>query len=322
VRKSLALIASAAVIAALAGCSNSTPSAADCTGAAPSGPSSETVTATGDFGQTTTVNFGTPVQVTSTERSVLIPGSGAPAENGGTVLASYSFYDGTTGESLGSQPPGLIPLSSSVPQGIVDGFLCSTPGSRVAIVLDPADAAVITQSTTPSDSMIMVADVQQVYPAAANGADQPVASADLPSVVHGDDGRPGITIPSTPAPTELKVATLKKGDGPVVKDGDSVLAQYTGVLWDGKTVFDSSWANGSPAVLTVSDGSAAGATGGIIPGLATALTGQTVGSEILAVIPPDQGYGAQGSGQAVPPNATLVFVVDILGVLPASAAGQ
>ena len=51
----------------------------------------------------------------------------------------------------------------------------------------------------------------------------------------------------------------------------------------------------------------------VVPGFAAALEGQTVGSQILAVIPPDQAYGDAGQG-AVPPGATLVFVIDILGL--------
>ena len=52
---------------------------------------------------------------------------------------------------------------------------------------------------------------------------------------------------------------------------------------------------------------------GIVPGLATALKGATVGSQILAVIPPSDGYGSTATGQ-IPANSTLVFVVDILGI--------
>ncbi|WP_423278712.1 FKBP-type peptidyl-prolyl cis-trans isomerase, partial [Escherichia coli] len=80
-----------------------------------------------------------------------------------------------------------------------------------------------------------------------------------------------------------------------------------------KTVFDSSWSRGAPAQLTAAAGSPT-VQNGVITGFADALIGQQVGSQIIAVIPPDLAYGEQGNG-SVPPNATLVFVVDILGIV-------
>ena len=52
-----------------------------------------------------------------------------------------------------------------------------------------------------------------------------------------------------------------------------------------------------------------------MPGFSRALIDQTVGSRVIAIIPPELGYGEQGSGDSIPPNSTLVFVIDILGVL-------
>jgi FKBP-type peptidyl-prolyl cis-trans isomerase len=92
-----------------------------------------------------------------------------------------------------------------------------------------------------------------------------------------------------------------------VKSGDSVLVNYTGVIWKTGTVFDSSWENGAPIAVTATKGKA-------IPGFLDALKGAKVGSQILAVIPPDQGYGDTASG-AVPAKSTLVFVIDVLGIV-------
>ena len=79
-------------------------------------------------------------------------------------------------------------------------------------------------------------------------------------------------------------------------------AHYTGMLLDG-TVFDSSWDRGSPSTFSLQ---------GVIPGWTQGLAGQTVGSQVLLVIPAELGYGEQGSGGTIPPNSPLVFVVDIL----------
>ncbi|WP_323825705.1 FKBP-type peptidyl-prolyl cis-trans isomerase, partial [Pseudomonas aeruginosa] len=74
--------------------------------------------------------------------------------------------------------------------------------------------------------------------------------------------------------------------------GDQVIVQYTGALYDGGTVFDSSWTNGAPAEF---------ATTGVVPGFRKALEGQTVGSQVLVVMPASDGYGDQGQG-SIPAN--------------------
>jgi peptidylprolyl isomerase len=81
---------------------------------------------------------------------------------------------------------------------------------------------------------------------------------------------------------------------------------YSGFLWDGATKFDSSWDSGQPVQFDIVEG-------GLIEGFLKAVVGQPVGSQVLAVIPPELGYGDTGSG-IIPPGATLIFVIDILGV--------
>ncbi len=97
--------------------------------------------------------------------------------------------------------------------------------------------------------------------------------------------------------------TLIKGDGPAVAANDVITVQYSGWLWDG-TAFDSSWTNGTPFQTQIG-------TKSVIEGWDKGLIGQTVGSQVLLVIPPSLGYGDQESG-TIPANSTLIFVVDIL----------
>jgi peptidylprolyl isomerase len=119
------------------------------------------------------------------------------------------------------------------------------------------------------------------------------------------NGEPTITVPKTDAPTALKIADLKKGTGKTVKTGDTVTVHYTGVVWSTGAVFDSSWTRGQPASF---------ATTGVIPGFGKALVGQKVGSQVIAVIPPADGYGSSvpANQTAITATSTLVFVVDIL----------
>ena len=97
---------------------------------------------------------------------------------------------------------------------------------------------------------------------------------------------------------------LKKGDGPAVASGrHGRSCNYTGVKWTDGMVFDSSWERVRPLTFT---------TTGVVDGFQQALEGQTVGSQVLVVIPPAAGYGAAESNEQDLAGETLVFVVDIL----------
>lgn len=320
-RKASALIISAGLLAAaLTGCSTAGSPAAECTSPVSAGTASKLIDVTGEFGKAPTVAFPTPLKTDKTERSVIIPGTGAGLVEGQMVKIDLSVYNGTTGKTIeqsgydGKNQASLV-LSDATITGLRDGLLCAQEDSRIALAVAPDDAfgpqgGQESLGVAPDDTLVFVVDIVKAYLPRANGVQQPEISG-LPSVVLGSKGEPGITIPAGPAPTTLEIGVLKKGDGEKVKEGDTVTVQYTGVLWDTKKVFDSSWAKGSPAQFVAADGSTT--QGGVIPGFAKALIGQTVGSQVIAVIPPDQGYGDKESG-SIPANSTLVFVVDILGV--------
>ncbi|WP_371615090.1 FKBP-type peptidyl-prolyl cis-trans isomerase [Streptomyces sp. NBC_00454] len=118
-------------------------------------------------------------------------------------------------------------------------------------------------------------------------------------------------------PKELKVVTISEGDGPALKKGDAAQVNYLGQVWDGTKPFDQSFGKGKPFDVTIGAGQ-------VIKGWDQGLEGKKVGSRLELVIPPDLGYGAQGQGADIKPNATLVFVVDIVKgtSIPASAKGK
>ena len=94
---------------------------------------------------------------------------------------------------------------------------------------------------------------------------------------------------------------------PVVTAGQTISVHYTGVVYDGGKQFDSSWDRGQPADFVIGKGQ-------VIAGWDEGLVGQTVGSQVLLVVPPDKGYGADGQPAAgIKGTDTMVFVVDILG---------
>ena len=319
-RKVPALIATAGlVLVTLTACSPAT-DAADCDAPVSSGAASDLVSVTGDFGSVPQVDFPTPLKTDSTQRSQIIEGDGPGLVLGQKVQVDLSVFNGTTGESIekssydGETTANFV-LNEATIAGLTDGLLCAQVGSRIAVVASPEDAfgpagGNADIGVAEDDSIVFVLDVVKSYLTQADGAAQ-LPEAGLPAVVLAEDGTPGVIVPSADPPTDLEVGVLKKGDGDVVEDGAIVTVHYTGVIWDSKTVFDSSWAKGSPAAFVAADGTTT--EGGVIPGFANALIGQTVGSQIVAVIPPDQGYGDQAS-DTIPAGSTLVFVVDILGV--------
>jgi peptidylprolyl isomerase len=119
---------------------------------------------------------------------------------------------------------------------------------------------------------------------------------------------PTITVPSNNPPSTLVTKTLIKGTGPKLVKGQYVIAQYTGYIWRTKKVFDSSWTDGSPFGFVIG-----ASPEQVISGWDTGLAGQTVGSRVMLVIPPKDGYGSSGQSDAgIKGTDTLVFVVDII----------
>jgi peptidylprolyl isomerase len=269
------------------------------------------VEVTGAEGEQPTLTFDMPFGVEETVTRVLTEGDGPAIEPNAVATFDFLFVNGRDGTVLGSsyeaEPQELVVEESLMP-GIFNGLNGVTAGSRVLIAMAPADGAGADEESgvRDTDTLLFFAEVHEVripLPRAEGTAVAPVAGH--PTVELADDGAPTITLPGGEPPAALVAQPLIEGTGAVVESGQSITVHYTGVLWDGGTVFDSSWDRGTPATFEIG-------TGGVIPGWDEGLVGRTVGSQVLLVIPPDKGYGETGSGETIPPGATLVFVVDIL----------
>ena len=131
--------------------------------------------------------------------------------------------------------------------------------------------------------------------------------------VLAPDGRPGVTFPGTPAPADLTVMQSIRGTGEEVAEGDRLLLQYTGIVWETEEVFDSSWETGAPAVFTIDDAS-------LIPGFVDAVVGQPIGSQVVVSIPQELGYDDPATRPAsIGEGEHLLFVIDILDRLEPAA---
>ena len=267
----------------------------------------------GDDGEAPAITFDEPFEVGTTARRVLEEGDGEEAGDGSTVVFDFVFLNGRDGAEV-STSYGLEPATVTVDENLLPGVRIALtglqPGAQAITAIAPADGFAgqgdDPESGVKEDDTLLffvhVQDVRMPLARAEGTAVDPVEG--LPTVELADDGAPTITVPGGEAPTELVAQPLIEGDGPEVEAGQSITVHYTGVLWDGGEEFDSSWSSGAPATFSIG-------TGDVIPGWDKGLVGQTVGSQVLLVIPAADAYGDAGQG-SIPAGATLVFVVDIL----------
>jgi peptidylprolyl isomerase len=121
---------------------------------------------------------------------------------------------------------------------------------------------------------------------------------------------PVIKVPTGAAPKKLEVKTLIPGTGATAQDGDEIYVNYVGALYSNGKVFDASWSDTPGKAFGPIDLGA----GAVIKGWDEGLVGLKQGGRYELIIPPSLAYGKAGSGSTIPPNATLVFVVDLLSV--------
>ena len=118
--------------------------------------------------------------------------------------------------------------------------------------------------------------------------------------------KPPLEESMTTTASGLQYKDMVDGDGPEAKAGDTVIVHYTGWLTDG-TKFDSSLDRNQPFEFILGNGK-------VIKGWDEGVAGMKAGGKRRLVIPPELGYGARGAGNAIPPNATLVFEVELLEI--------
>lgn len=269
------------------------------------------VTVTGAIGSKPSVDFAKPLSSNAIETKVIKEGTGPAIVGKQYIRFDYSIFNGTTKTNLGQSKydAGQGEAQYLVPENAVDichGLTGVKEGSRVAIIIPAGVAA--SEDSDPlkkTDSVLFVIDVHKVYLQTTSTSVRSTDSG-MPSVVFAPDGTPGVTMPKASAPADFKKNTLLDGSGETISLGDTVTLNYSGFLWESGNVFDSSWTNGKPEQFQITEG-------GLIEGFVKALIGAKLGSKMVVVIPPEMGYGAQGNN-TIPGNATLVFVIEVLGI--------
>lgn len=119
--------------------------------------------------------------------------------------------------------------------------------------------------------------------------------------------KPEIEVPDGPPPSELQVEDLEEGDGDEATAGDTIEVEYAGVLYENGQEFDSSYERPEPFTFPLGGGQ-------VIPGWDQGLEGMKVGGRRQLTIPAELAYGEAGQPPDIPPNAALVFVVDLVSI--------
>jgi FKBP-type peptidyl-prolyl cis-trans isomerase len=276
------------------------------------------ISVSGAFGTKPTITIPKINPPASLQVHQLISGHGALVAKGDLAVADLTAYiwNGTTSKKISEistgQPQGLA-IGSTI-SGLDKSLEGSRVGSRLLITIPPKDGfgskGDSSLGVTGKDTLVFVVDVLGSYQktASAHGTHEVVNGTGLPTVGTAPPGTaPSVRIPSTAPSATLQVKTLIQGTGPVVKKGQLLVAQYEGVIWRTGKVFNSTWTSGTPAGFQIG-------TGQVIKGWDDGLVGKRVGSQVLLVVPPADGYGTSGSSSAgIKGTDTLVFVVDILG---------
>jgi peptidylprolyl isomerase len=300
----------------LAGCgssSSSTPPVSNANGS---------VAVSGTFGAAPAVQIPAAQASSKLAIKTVIKGTGPVLGQTDSFVGNYAVYiwRGKTHKLA------LSTFSNGSPQvlaanvgltGLKQALTGQRMGSRVLAVLPPQDAYGSAGNSQigvkPTDTIVFVVDLIKAFSSTASASGKHVSNGGgaLPTVTANPGSAPVVKIPSKQPPTKLIVKTLIKGSGPPTVKGQTVVTQYVGVNWRTGKAFDSSWSRKAPFGFTLDATPAQ-----IIPAWDKGLVGVPVGSRVMLIVPPADGYGKTGNSQAgIKPTDTLVFVVDIIGAV-------
>ena len=270
------------------------------------------VSATGDLGSEPTITFETPKTVENNSFTVLQEGDGEAVGDGDRVCMQSIALNAKDGSELmntwtdNTPDCSLVINKNSLNADYYDLFkgakINTTFGVGINDGNEEGSSYIMAMTFVSKDKALTRAEGEKVSDIPEN----------LPKVTLDDDGKPSLDLNGYKSDGKLVSQTLIKGTGEKVSATSNIAANYTGWLVnaDGDLEqFDSSWDKGSEASFSLD--------GGVITGWTKGLTDQTVGSQVLLIIPPDEGYGSEDQTDSdgnvtIPADSTLYFVVDIL----------
>ena len=248
----------------------------------------------------------------STETRVVTKGKGDKLADGDVAKVNYVAVNGRTGKqfdnSFTSKSPITLTLDETAMPGFLKGLTGQRVGSRVLVAIPPKDGfdqPPAQLGIKAEDTMVFLFDIVAKVPEKAEGKARKLP-ATVPSIVE-KDGHPDGFKPTKKTPgkiSEAKAHVVIEGDGAEVKAGQSITAQYVGQIYPDGDVFDSSWRKGAPASFSLDQ---------VIACWKDHIPGQKVGSRIVLVCPADTAYGdTPQEGGPIKPGDSLVFAIDLL----------
>ena len=271
----------------------------------------DAIKVTGEYGEEPKVTFKAPFAISKTQTKVISEGDGPAIKEGSSVTVNYVGINGRTGKTFDNSfergEPATFNLAQVVP-GFGKGLTGQKQGSRVLIGITGPDGYDSSGGNPQidvqvGDTLLFVVDIVAVPLEGPEGEEVP-PKAGLPTVTD-KDGVPEVTMPKTDPPTTLTVQPIIKGDGAKVAATDTITFDYRWYTWDGQLLEDSY--KSGPQEYQVA---------GLLPGMAKGLTGQTVGSRVLLIVPPADGYPDGNASPKIEKDTTLVLVVDLLFAAP------
>jgi peptidylprolyl isomerase len=271
----------------------------------------------GAFGQRPTIRMKTPLEISKSSSWVGVAGKGDRVGPDSTTILQLTLADARTGKTALStlqrgQHPLQVKLGDQVFPSLAQALVGKAAASRV-VVASAADDAYGDNGAPQigikgGDPVVMVADILATDPTTV--LERPSGSAHAAPasapVIRVRDGVPvGFDVKGLHKPKKLEVIRLRDGTGPVVDTPDRVAVDYVGQVWGARVPFGDTFSK-EPAIYTIG-------MGDVVKAWDKALVGLKEGARVLLVSPPALGYGRTGQ-RDVPPNSTLVYVVDLLGV--------
>lgn len=286
----------------------------------------------GDVGRTPTVEFTGDPDIDRVETLVVTSGSDGTVASNDLVASHQVIYewgsDGYVRETYSSYEDDPLFISvtalAEVAPEAAGAFEGEEVGTRMAMVFPPSHSALSpdpegeVEADEGDTSTLFVYDIVDRYQAGATvGQEENLAIFDgdgeLPDVRVSKGRQPQVSVPDIEPPDELITTSLIEGDGETVTAGSTVITQFHAQTWDDDEEFDSTWEHGAvPKNFALEPTS-------VIEGWLDGLEGVRAGSRVMLIVPPESGYGSSGNEAVdVGPDETLVYVIDIVDVVPSS----
>ena len=278
----------------------------------------DSVTIEGEVGKKPKVTFDGRLDGDQAETKVLVEGDGDTVADGDTVTTTFWIGNGYTeqeAQSTFGQGTQSVEMTDEVLGPLREAIIGNQVGDRVAVLTSAEDAYGEAGNAQigigNQDAVLFIVDIlgtaETVPILDAPQGEEKEPAGWAPTLIETDGVITGLDFSTAHEPTgELIATTLIKGDGPVVKKGQTLTVDYLGQVYNADEPFDESYSK-EPAEFPIG-------VGQVVAGWDERLVGRTVGSRVILEIPPNKGYGDKGNeGAGITGTDTLFFVVDILG---------